>query len=227
VLRPGDALYLPRGWLHSAEALGETSVHLTIGAHPVTRHSIVEALAALAADMPELRESLPLGIDVSDPSQLAPQLTSVVEALSDWLRTADPDDVAARLRGRVWPQGRPEPVGPLEQAAALGRLDADTVVRLRRHLPHTLASRSDGQLSLRLTDRVLTLPASTETALKTLLAGAPVRVGDLPGLDKDDQVVLVRRLLREAILINYAVRQPAVHADSTFGRGDERADRVW
>ena len=28
VLRPGDALYLPRGFLHSATALGEISAHL-------------------------------------------------------------------------------------------------------------------------------------------------------------------------------------------------------
>ena len=34
VLEPGDALYLPRGTVHSAQALGETSIHLTIGVHP-------------------------------------------------------------------------------------------------------------------------------------------------------------------------------------------------
>ena len=37
VLRPGDALYLPRGYMHSAQALGEISAHLTVGVHPVTR----------------------------------------------------------------------------------------------------------------------------------------------------------------------------------------------
>ena len=39
VLRPGDALYLPRGYLHSARALGGVSAHLTVGVHPVTRHA--------------------------------------------------------------------------------------------------------------------------------------------------------------------------------------------
>src|SRR6185503_13388978 len=33
VLEPGDALYLPRGWLHAATALGEVSAHLTVGSH--------------------------------------------------------------------------------------------------------------------------------------------------------------------------------------------------
>ncbi|WP_345713217.1 cupin domain-containing protein, partial [Kineococcus glutinatus] len=31
VLRPGDALYLPRGWLHSARTADERSIHLTVG----------------------------------------------------------------------------------------------------------------------------------------------------------------------------------------------------
>ena len=44
VLRPGDALYLPRGYLHSATALGDISAHLTVGVHPVTRWTAVESV---------------------------------------------------------------------------------------------------------------------------------------------------------------------------------------
>ncbi|MFF8554948.1 JmjC domain-containing protein [Streptomyces sp. NPDC015501] len=64
-LRPGDVLYLPRGWLHSAQAQGEVSVHLTLGIHVWTRYALAEHLvrAALAdlADDPSMRRSLPLG----------------------------------------------------------------------------------------------------------------------------------------------------------------------
>ena len=38
-------------------------------------------------------------------------------------------------------------------------------------------------------------------ALAALLGGGTHTVGDLPGLDADDQVVLVRRLLREGVLV--------------------------
>ena len=38
VLSPGDALYLPRGWVHSARALGALSIHLTIGVSTSHRH---------------------------------------------------------------------------------------------------------------------------------------------------------------------------------------------
>ncbi|MFP3381102.1 cupin domain-containing protein, partial [Bacillus sp. SIMBA_069] len=48
--RPGDALYLPRGWIHSAEALGGVSVHLTIGVAAYTRNDVVQEAVARAAD---------------------------------------------------------------------------------------------------------------------------------------------------------------------------------
>ena len=37
VLEPGDCLYLPRGFLHAATALGGVSTHLTLGVHTWTR----------------------------------------------------------------------------------------------------------------------------------------------------------------------------------------------
>ena len=79
VLRPGDALYLPRGWIHSATALGATSVHLTIGMAAYTRADIVEALLRQVGDNADLRTSLPLGIDLRDPEALAPIVEQTVQ----------------------------------------------------------------------------------------------------------------------------------------------------
>jgi hypothetical protein len=200
VLTPGDRLYLPRGYLHSAEALGEVSVHLTVGIHPVTRYALVEELLKLAAEAPDLRGSLPLGIDVADPEQVAPHLAGTVAALRDWLVTADPAAVADRLRARTWPQSRPGPVAPLVQAAAVTELDQQSAVRLRPQLRHRLEARGD-TVVLQLADRQIRFPAVTEPALKALLSGRPVRVGELAGLDAADRLVLVRRLLREAVCV--------------------------
>ena len=201
VLRPGDALYLPRGWLHSAEALGNVSVHLTIGIHSVTRYALVEALAALAAEEPALRASLPLGIDVADPTQLAADLAATVEALADWLPKADPAAVADRVRTRVWSATRPEPVGPLTQAAAARSVTDATLVRVRGGLRHRLRPADGGSLVLETPHRHLTLPAGTADAVRALLDGAPLAAGALPGLDAADGRTLVARLLRESVVV--------------------------
>ena len=214
VLGPGDALYLPRGWLHSAEALGDVSVHLTVGIHSVTRYALAEALIALAAEEPELRASLPLGVDVADPDQLGPDLAATVEALAGWLGKADPAAVAARLRRRVWTATRPEPVGPLAQAAAARAVADGTVVRLRGGLRHRLVPAGESVV-LELTDRSVRLPAAVAPALHALLAGEPLAAGALPGLDAADGRALVARLLRESVVVPAEPDPAAPAADPT------------
>ncbi|WP_219413956.1 cupin domain-containing protein [Pseudonocardia nigra] len=199
VLEPGDAMYLPRGWLHAATALGEVSAHLTVGVHVVSRFALVEAMTAIVAHDERLRASLPLGIDVADPDQLAPHVDAVRGALVDAVQHLSPVDVARRVRARVWTGGRPEPVGPVALAAFVDGLAAGDGVRRRAGLRHRLSRRGE-QVLLELPDRQITLPPSTEPALRALLDGAPRAVGDLPGLDEADQLVLVRRLLREGVL---------------------------
>jgi hypothetical protein len=200
VLRPGDALYLPRGWLHSAEALGGTTIHLTVGVHTTTRYAVVEALLALAADTPELRASLPLGVDVGDPEQLAAEVKTTVDALVERLGAASPADVAPRLRRRHWNATRPDPVRPLAQVEAAAATDGATAVRRRGQLRYTI-DRRDETVVLSLPDRTITLQAECEAALTALLDGADHRVDGLPGLTPDGAAVLVRRLLREAVVV--------------------------
>ncbi|RQX09688.1 cupin [Micromonospora ureilytica] len=202
VLAPGDALYLPRGWLHSAQAQDASSLHLTVGIRALTRYALVEELLALSAEDQRLRASLPFGTDVADPDAIEPELTETVEALRDWLLRADPGAVAARLRQRAWPAARPAPIRPLAQADALATLDADSRVTLRPGLRWQLVPHDADTVAVRLFDRTITLPASCEPAARALLSGTVTRVGDLPGLPDDaDRVTLARRLLREAVVV--------------------------
>ena len=122
VLEEGDVLYLPRGFIHSAEALGGVSAHLTIGIHSHTRHDLVRSLLELAEEDPRLRRSLPLGVDIADPTQLSSDLASTVTALADQLQVVSPSDVAAVMARRNRGNTRPAPLGPLAQAQALERL---------------------------------------------------------------------------------------------------------
>ncbi|WP_213450234.1 cupin domain-containing protein [Rhizomonospora bruguierae] len=206
-LEPGDALYLPRGWLHSAQALGERTLHLTCGIRALTRYALVEALAGLAAEHRSLRAGFPMGLDLSDPDQLTAPLAQTVAALRDWLGTVEPATVAERLRPRVWSATRPDPIRPVAQAAAAAGADAETLIEPRRGLRWRLDGAdggvAPGRVALRLPDRTVTFPAFCAAALRAALtANDPVRVGDLPGLDDDhDRVVLARRLLREAVAV--------------------------
>ncbi|GGS26452.1 hypothetical protein GCM10010171_19950 [Actinokineospora fastidiosa] len=196
-LNPGDALYLPRGYLHSARALGEVSAHLTVGVHVLTRYAVAETLLALAGENADLRASLPLGVDAASPDQL--DVDGVVDALVKAVREVDPRDVARLLRERVWSGARPAPLAPLAQAAAATTADVGTAVVVRPGLRHRM-SVGDERVWLEIPGDRLDLPASTAPALAALLDGRRV-IGDLPGLPAADQVVLVRRLLREGVVV--------------------------
>ena len=56
---------------------------------------------------------------------------------------------------------------------------------------------------MRLTARgtVLSLPVEAAPALQALRTGDPVTVGSLPGLDLASALVVVRRLLREGVVV--------------------------
>jgi hypothetical protein len=205
VLRPGDALYLPRGYIHSAVALGDISAHLTIGVHSVTRWGAVESaldlVRTLAADDPALRGSLPLGVDLADPAATTDDVAAALAGLHRWLDQVDPAAVADALRARTWAQVRPAPVAPLAQSSAAAALDADTVLRVRPLLRVQLREPVGDRVALVAGRRTHDLPASTHAALAALLAAGELKVGDLPGLDAADQLTLARRLVTESIAI--------------------------
>jgi bifunctional lysine-specific demethylase and histidyl-hydroxylase NO66 len=205
VLRPGDALYLPRGYIHSAVALGAISAHLTVGVHPVTRWGAVEStldlVRTLAAEDPTLRGSLPLGVDLADPGTTAADVAAVLAGLHRWLDRVDPAAVADALRARTWAQVRPAPVAPLAQSGAAASLTGDTVLRVRPLLRMQLREPVGDRVALVAGRRTHDLPGSTHPALAALLDAGELKVGDLPGLDAADQLTLARRLVTESIAI--------------------------
>ncbi|MFG2652537.1 cupin domain-containing protein [Streptomyces sp. NPDC048436] len=185
VLEPGDVLYLPRGWLHAAQAQGEVSIHLTLGIHSWTRYELAEQLArsalAMLRDDPQMRSSLPLGVDGPDG-----EMDIVREHLVAAITKADSAPLFHRTRRG---QERPAPLGPLAQLKAVDGLGPDSRVRLRQ----ALGARLEGS---RLDTRVgwLDFPAADLPAVTRMLDGEVRTAGDLG-------VGLVERLLRAGVLV--------------------------
>jgi ribosomal protein L16 Arg81 hydroxylase len=200
VLAPGDALYLPRGTIHAAEAQGETSIHLTVGIHPVTRYQLVREILDLARDDTDLRTSLPMSGDLADPGVLEEHVVGTVGALRSYLDRVEVAELARRVGDRLAAQTRPAPIAPLAQLAAAADLTGSTTVCARAALRSRLDEDAE-QVNLVLTDRTISLPLTTSAALKVMLSGEPVTVAELPGLEAEDQLLLARRLMREGVIV--------------------------
>lgn len=205
VLTAGDVLYLPRGWVHSARSGDTTSIHLTIGVAAMTGLDVMRAVVDALADDAEFRKSLPMGIDVAHAGETAAIASKVMAALTETVRDRGAelsDRVAARMARRHSERTRPVAVPPLATLDAAAA--ADTMrVRWRRGLVATLES-ADGRVRLRLPDRTMSFPGFCAAALTALQSGEAVDAATLPGLDHHDGTVLLRRLLREAVVVAVA-----------------------
>jgi lysine-specific demethylase/histidyl-hydroxylase NO66 len=196
-LRPGDCLYLPRGFLHAATALGGVSTHLTLGVHVWTRYALAEQLVHQAmqtlANDPAVRGSLALGVNVAEPSDVGQDVELVTAALTDAIRQAGLDQLTESLRRNARSSQRAAPIGPLKQLRDADAISANTQIALRRHLIASL-DHSGADIVLRSRAGDLTVTESDAAPLKTLLTAGVVRAGDL-GLD------LARRLLLTGLAI--------------------------
>ena len=194
-LEAGDALYLPRGYVHAALTTDVDSVHLTIGVLATTWHDVLADVVALAAAEEAFRDALP----VRPEGVVGDLLPDFLRATATWLEGLSPASVQERVAARLTRAVPAEPVSLLATARAVRELSASTPLRPRAGTG--AAVRRDGDaLRLVLPGRTVTLPAFVEPALCALLAG-PCTPGELPELDEESALVLARRMLREGAVL--------------------------
>ena len=191
VLRPGDCLYLPRGYLHAATALGGVSTHLTLGIHVWTRFALAErvvdqVLRTLAGD-PAMRASLPMGVNVADRTAIRSDTELTIAALLNAVQHADHDQLSESLVQNARRNQRAAPLGPLRQLRAAEAITDDSVIMLRRHVIASIDHTRSGPV-VRSRAGDITVAEDDVAPLKALLDTNTATAGDL-GVD------LARRLL--------------------------------
>ena len=130
-------------------------------------------------------------------STSADYATDALAALA-WLREVPSQDLARLVAGRRERATPPEPVAPLAQDRAARALTPATPVRPRRGLTWRFSEDGDRTV-LTVGGTTLGVPSAVGGALRRALAG-PTTPGTL-GLDDADGLLLVRRLLREGMLL--------------------------
>ena len=196
-LEAGDALYLPRGYVHAALTTDEHSVHLTVGVLSTTWYDVLSDALTLAGREEAFRDALP----VQPADDLSAAVPHLLRRAAAWLEALPPGEVEQVVRARLARAVPLEPLPLLATAAAVRTLDAGTALRPRRGL--AVEPRTDGEsLVLALPGKSVSLPAFTEPAVRRLLQ-APCTPAELAvgGLDEPGALVLARRLLREGAVL--------------------------
>jgi ribosomal protein L16 Arg81 hydroxylase len=199
-LHAGDTLYIPRGLVHDAPSLDDTSLHATVGVLSYTWTDVMlEALAKSVLADPAFRRALPHqliqpGFDRPSARGIFCELMTRLSALADVDAALD-DFINEFINTR-----RPRLYGQMAQVKALHGLAMDSVVACRPSLAYTLMEEPDA-MSVRCYGNEIRFPQTAISAVRYAMTHQQFRVGDLPGeLDDAGKLVVVRRLVREGIL---------------------------
>jgi ribosomal protein L16 Arg81 hydroxylase len=195
---PGDVLYLPRGWIHSAEALGGTSIHLTIGVRAATRHDILTRLLARAGQDERLRAPLPLGTGTG--TGVDADIAATIGAARELMDAAQHDGtIQAALQQAFSSAVPPAPVRPLSTVDLMSDIAPTVTIGWRAGLRARIED-DERMVRIVLPGKTIALPAEASAAVHALREH-PVAAGALAGLDADSSLVVARRLLREGIAV--------------------------
>jgi hypothetical protein len=199
---PGDCIYMPTGTPHAATTGTVLSGHLTVGVHVTSwRDVLIEVWRSLEKD-PALDEPLPVGW-TEDPSRFADLLRAHLGTMRGSIDDVDADAVTA-ARVRRFLSTRAQLLrGVLVNAQAIHAIDDDTVLARRPGSVCELRTGEGGSLVVLLGDRRLDMPGWLEPAMRSVASSDTLAARDLAPVlaDPASRLVLVRRLVREGLLV--------------------------
>ncbi len=198
-LTAGEVLYVPRGMPHCAVARDATSLHLTISITPLYWMDFLKAaVEQVHVHAGELRKALPPGF-VSDPDareQMRRDFSAALRAFQ--AHVSFEETLEAVMRNRVRAQAFP-PDGHFAQLDQLRELTLTSAVRHRDSILCAVESHPSFS-NIRFGSRHVRGPARLLRALEFIRDQEQFAVAELPGLDDQSKIVLVRRLIREGLL---------------------------
>ncbi|MFI6130689.1 JmjC domain-containing protein [Micromonospora sp. NPDC051141] len=202
VLRPGDVLWVPRGWIHNGFATGEPSLHLSLSLPSLTPYLVAGELVRRLDGDERFRRDLPWGFG-QDPIRRREAITEVIALLRNALDDLDPDAVADRV-AQTWRGCFLEPARRPVDAVLGAPVTRDTPVRTVPEAVCAVDHLPDGRVRLHLADTALVLDPPAGEWIAARLAddtGAPWSAWDLPSeVSPVDAVALVAGLLRGGVV---------------------------
>jgi len=199
-LRAGDLLYLPRGYMHEAEANDEASVHLTIGVMPVLWSSVlINAVRTIVKADARFRRALPLRFD-SDPRRRQQAEAAGALLLQVLSESLSPEQMIAD--GAMWARrsGTASLNGHLRDLEAVRSLGPASRTGRRPGLRWQTIEQDDA-ISLEFHGKAVRFPRHVANEVRFVARTDSFTLDDIPGeLDDAGRRALVGTLVREGFL---------------------------
>lgn len=201
-LRPGDTLWIPRGWIHNGFATGEPSLHVSISVASLTHHWIATEMIRSLAEVRALRADVPWGF-TSDAAIREDAVRQTQKLVAEALSSLDIEELSATVADK-WCRYFLEPVGaPVTSRMWPSEVSMDTEMLTVADAVVGSSWLPGDRLRLHLADRVLTVDSPAAELVQQILAAdsaLPWCVRDLrPTLDESVGAELASELVELGI----------------------------
>ncbi len=192
-LRPGDFLYLPRGYVHDAVADDGISSHITIGVLSFTWIRYFNEIFPQLEEFKTFREAVPFWKE--DLNSLIKQKT---EELKQALATLDPGKGLERLN-KSYRNAQPQPVHRyFESILNKDEVNSDTMLALNEGVIYRLTEKETGT-HLEMLGKSIQFPVSLKPALDHIFTLKQFRQKDIPG-EEEAVKDLTNKLIQEGVI---------------------------
>ena len=199
-MSPGDNLYIPRGWIHKAESRDMSSLHLTIGVHPLRWGQVfLGAVTELIKKDQRFRSALPAGF-ATCAQQRQVTLNYFHELFSVVTQGIDPvdllDDAVSSARCGTQPYLK----GHLLDLHKIDQIDQSTRLKIR-NIDGLSIEDDDSIVRVSYHGKVMECPAVLSESLRFVTGKEVFTTSELPDmLTTKDKLVFTRRLVKEGLL---------------------------
>ena len=205
-LNAGDVAYIPRGVGHLARSTDSVSLHITAGILRYTWADLLLELVSVASlNSAELRKALPPGFAQSEFDR--EQARETLDSLLGQALTRSHFETAFETFVDKFVAACPPLLdGQMAQLLGLEHLNSDSVVGARPGVISLLQVSGDS-VFLDCYGRTMKFPPQACDAVQFALKHRRFAVRDLPGnLDDAGKLIIVRRLIREGVLMAFEPR---------------------
>jgi len=194
-LEAGDVLYLPRGYIHGAEAGTANSLHITVGMRSLTMGDIVvrEFRRVSLADPAMRRVALHRDYQSEEKQD---EVRSLIHGLIDSmdLEGALDDVYCSFIKSR-----QPPAPGRLLALSEPAELNHASALRVRPGALFELFEKTD-KVNLAVDGRVLSLPKGVTEAIRFMSVQPRFSADELPGLEYESRLILAKTLHAEGLI---------------------------
>lgn len=204
ILEAGDLLYIPRGMVHKAESVNETSLHCTFGFFPMKWHDLFSTLNECITSYKPFRETI-----FSNVSERLSTSDIKEKFKTNLLKVLDSESfsfvIDEFLKHQKIDKRLPMNNSRLLNIESINNLNNETRLKVVTHT-HYQVNEGNETISLSFHEKKIIFPKFMSQSIYYIVNKKEFAIKDIKGeIDIESKMVFVKKLIKEGFLVNLSL----------------------